>query len=907
MSGSEFNQETSVSSNPFMNSNNTTIRSSDVIEPRRRLIQNYSILWLEECMDEARKDYESIWTKLKIITDNINVFKQRDECIDFLTDAQDIECFLIVENATAQQIMLLINDIPQLNSAYVFSNLKSLHEEPTKKWRKVKSVHVDIDDLCQGLQQGIKQYNQNSVAVSFIPVNEIAPTDNLNQLDPTFMYTQIFKDILVNMEHDKQAIKQFIAYCRHHDCGSSKNIDQFEQKYDAASAIWWYTSPSFIYSMLNYALRSMVGDTIINMGFFVHDLHQQILQLHQQQVNSYHGKSFIVYRGQGLTKPNFEKLKKAEGGLMSFNNFLSTSKNKEVSIGYADIALTEPDKVGILFIMSVDPCIKSAPFAFIKEISYFREEDEILFSMHTVFRVGTVKQMENKSQLYQVELQLTSDDDEQLRLLSDRIREETLDSTGWQGLSHLLVKIGQFSKAEELYTVLLEQSSDQDEKAIYYHQLEYIKNDQGDYGKAIWYAEQALEIYQKTLPSNHPNLAPLYNNIGLAYDKMGDYSKTLSYYEKALEIRQITFPSNHPDLANSYNNIGGMHCIRGEYLKALTYYEQALEICQKTLPSNHPDLATSYNNIGSAYYNMREYLKTLRYYEKALEISQKALSPNHPDLAISYNNIGSAYQNMGEYSKALSFLEKALEIYQKTFPSNHPHLAISYNNIGGVYDSMDDYSKALSFYEKAFEIYQKTLPANHFYLAASYSNIGSVYDNMGDYSQTLLCYEKALEIFQKTLSVNHPDSAALYNHIGSVYKKLGENLKAVSFLEKALEIYQKSLPYNHPDLTTLYNNIGLVYAKMGEYLKALTFCEKALEIKEKTLPSNHPDLATLYNNIAGVYYNMEDYSKALSYFERALDIWQRALHPTHPHIKMVKGMIEIIKKRIYKENLINKQ
>ena len=35
-----------------------------------------------------------------------------------------------------------------------------------------------------------------------------------------------------------------------------------------------------------------------------------------------------------------------------------------------------------------------------------------------------------------------------------------------------------------------------------------------------------------------------------------EYSKALSYYEKALEIEQKTLPSNHPYLAISYNNIG---------------------------------------------------------------------------------------------------------------------------------------------------------------------------------------------------------------------------------------------------------------------------------------------------------------------------------------------------------------
>ncbi len=71
---------------------------------------------------------------------------------------------------------------------------------------------------------------------------------------------------------------------------------------------------------------------------------------------------------------------------------------------------------------------------------------------------------------------------------------------------------------------------------------------------------------------------------------MGEYSKALSYYEKDLEIKQKTLPENHPDLALSYNNTGNVYYDMGEYSKALSYYERALDICQRSLPPDHPHL-----------------------------------------------------------------------------------------------------------------------------------------------------------------------------------------------------------------------------------------------------------------------------------------------------------------------------
>ena len=71
---------------------------------------------------------------------------------------------------------------------------------------------------------------------------------------------------------------------------------------------------------------------------------------------------------------DFEKLLKTKGGLISFNNFLSTTKNREVSLSFAQVALTKTNTVGILFEMAIDPNISSTPFAAIDEISYYKTE-----------------------------------------------------------------------------------------------------------------------------------------------------------------------------------------------------------------------------------------------------------------------------------------------------------------------------------------------------------------------------------------------------------------------------------------------------------------------------------------------------------------------------------------------------
>ena len=65
--------------------------------------------------------------------------------------------------------------------------------------------------------------------------------------------------------------------------------------------------------------------------------------------------------------------------------------------------------------MTIDTSISTAPFAAVGEIAEYHIEKEVLFSMHTVFRIGKVNRIDNTTLLYEIDLQLTADDDKQLR------------------------------------------------------------------------------------------------------------------------------------------------------------------------------------------------------------------------------------------------------------------------------------------------------------------------------------------------------------------------------------------------------------------------------------------------------------------------------------------------------------
>ncbi|CAF4649535.1 unnamed protein product, partial [Rotaria magnacalcarata] len=79
----------------------------------------------------------------------------------------------------------------------------------------------------------------------------------------------------------------------------------------------------------------------------------------------------------------------------------------------------------------------------------------------------------------------------------------------------------------------------------------------GNYSTAFSYYEKTLAIRKQYLSSDHPDMAAIYNNIGLIYNKLDNSSTYLTFLQRALKILEKTLPFNHPDLSSAYNKIAG--------------------------------------------------------------------------------------------------------------------------------------------------------------------------------------------------------------------------------------------------------------------------------------------------------------------------------------------------------------
>ena len=87
---------------------------------------------------------------------------------------------------------------------------------------------------------------------------------------------------------------------------------------------------------------------------------------------------------------------------------------------------------------------------------------------------------------------------------------------------------------------------------------------------------RSLAIFEKSLGSDHPNVAFSLNNLAELYRAQGRYADAEPLHKRALAIREQALGPEHLDVASSLNNLAGFYLAQGRYADALPFVKRTI-------------------------------------------------------------------------------------------------------------------------------------------------------------------------------------------------------------------------------------------------------------------------------------------------------------------------------------------
>jgi Flp pilus assembly protein TadD len=313
-------------------------------------------------------------------------------------------------------------------------------------------------------------------------------------------------------------------------------------------------------------------------------------------------------------------------------------------------------------------------------------------------------------------------------------------------------------------------SSELQEVGFLFNQAGVYSKERGLYILAETLLSRSLEILERQLGADHPDVAASLNNLAGLYDSQGRYSAAEPLYGQSLEILERQLGADHPAVAVSLNNLAALHRTQGRFSKAEPLYVRSLEILERQLGADHLDVATSLNNLAALYRAQGRYSEAEPLYVRSLEILERQLGADHPDVATSLNNLAGLYDSQGRYSEAEPLYVRSLEIRERQLGADHPSVAASLNNLAGLHRTQGRYSAAKPLYVRSLEILERQLGVDHPDVATSLNNLAGLYDSQGRYSEAEPLYLEGIRIlsqFSKNQGFEHPNfQAGLQNFYG---------------------------------------------------------------------------------------------------------------------------------------------
>ncbi|CAF1132941.1 unnamed protein product [Adineta ricciae] len=851
-------------------------------------LDKFVCIWLEKSPDRSN-NYADIQRFFSLI----KTFHSAPQCVDYIVNLTDKKAILITTDAFAQEIIPSIHCYEQIYSVYLFVSEQSINQTWIEPYPKIQGPFHDRQQLVDQIEKDITRYRADAASISLLSSNDI------NRQDSSFMYSQLLKEIILNDHRDEQeevTRQDMLRYCRHVNEKDEINlniIDEFDQNFIPELSVLWYTRECFLYKMLNKALWIPEPHVLYKLRYFLRHLYQQIVN--QAELQRANLLPMTVYRGQNVLLDQIEKLKRTIGGFFSFNNYLSTSARREVAITFLSGSETD-----VLFEMKVDPSIDRFPFANVRRLSYqqgMTTEEELLFSMGTVFRIQSINKDDD---FYTVQLILSADIDEELEAYTKKTREHVRSSHSFLSLLKLMEELSEFDSIEHFIEIFREDetfSTNPHLLGSIHHAFGTIHNGRGQGKEALYHFQQALSQYLTILPRDHPKLSPTYNNIGSAHVTQSNYETALSFFQLAIDYQSNSPTPDISSLVTYINNMGSVYFQLDQFNKALVYYKRALDVQLKHRDDDHSALISIYNVISIIYYQLKDPQQAEFYHNKALA-SQTWTTQFNPIASVApLLTTGTLCFAQRQYQQALVHFNQALKIQQRYLLPNNPEFFTTFDCIANAYFKQDQFDQALHYHEKALNIQQQLKPVAHLSIALSYMNISKVYAGSLRWSDALEYGLNAVQHMKISSEADASTLAPLIQHISYIYRQQCDYQQVIIYSHEALNLYTTYLSDDDPSLLSVYNRISHAYYTLKQYCKSIPFYQKIITIELKTLATEAKTTGVSYLNLSTAYMGLENFDEALSTGSQALNQFLKTLPHNHPEVVRVQTYLNAIKIR----------
>lgn len=557
-------------------------------------------------------------------------------------------------------------------------------------------------------------------------------------------------------------------YYRKHE-QNIKILDEFERDYNGENAVEWYTRETFIYNVLNRALRQHSLQIIFLFGFFLQDIHRQLQREYKRMQSDWADLQLTLYRGQFMSKSELRAqthplslpLFSQNGTKIINNSLFSTTMDRSQALIRTDPNIDPTDinsNQNILFEINVtmgrddeDLCHRR-PFGAISHLSQFNGEEEILFMIGTSFYFDPKAiHYDEKDRVWIFKLELDN--------YNFEIYENEFDSIcKRKNLKRCITLLTQnnrercmsmppstletiFRELDEMYpTEMMWISAMKSHCLALYQQFQ-----KEDYSKALMHYEEALKLWSSFMNDDELNyfldLGEIHYQIGYCFHfELNNHNKAKSHYDQSIHFYELSisekFSTSNYERIQVYKALALVyerrkrlkHNVTVDYLRQVKCNELYFENIFRFYPPKYTINAWStLELIADTYEYIGQIDLAISYYETVVALREGLMFlEDYPKIIYTFENIGSLQRifrrliklymnNKQNYNLALTYqtrlyeyeLQGAREYGNDDVEKETQLLAYHHSTLADIYKGLKQYQLAYEHSQTALNKFKR--------------------------------------------------------------------------------------------------------------------------------------------------------------------------------------------------------
>jgi tetratricopeptide (TPR) repeat protein len=310
---------------------------------------------------------------------------------------------------------------------------------------------------------------------------------------------------------------------------------------------------------------------------------------------------------------------------------------------------------------------------------------------------------------------------------------------------------------------------------------------QGKYPEADSESSRGLELARKAHEPDSLRTAEFIFAHGRALFRLRKHREAVARLSQALELRERHLGREHPELIPILNTLSAAFLYSGQAEEAIRTVRRAIAIHEASGGPENSNLAAPLSTLALQLRTQGQVAEARKHQARALAIMERTFGPDHPQT-------GLALANLGQFSSDLDRIDEALDLYQRALRAfERAQGQDSLRSLTVLFYRSETYlrvgrdAEARRDLLRAWELVEKAHGPDSAMASACHLRMGELQLRMGAPAEALATCQRALELDTRIQGPESMDAARNEACIAEAHLLLGAPERALPLAERARE------------------------------------------------------------------------------------------------------------------------